>query len=138
MRESVTGHVPFEHAAKQVLATYLQSVSQGDLATWISLWDEEGIQLPPGSPMRVGRAAIEQALARDFASFVYYDSAYGSISTLVDHDYGFAWGTAVYKCRARASGQVRHIDMKFETIFRRQADGSWKIYRDCFNSNVPS
>ena len=32
--------------------------------------------------------------------------------------------------------QVR-VDGKFLTILRCQADGTWKMYRDCFNSNLP-
>jgi ketosteroid isomerase-like protein len=28
-------------------------------------------------------------------------------------------------------------ELKALTIYRRQPDGTWKIHRDCFNSNVP-
>lgn len=27
---------------------------------------------------------------------------------------------------------------KYLTVFRKQADGSWKIFRDCFNLDVPA
>ena len=30
-----------------------------------------------------------------------------------------------------------HIIGKYLTILKKQTDGSWKIYRDCFNSDVP-
>ena len=32
-------------------------------------------------------------------------------------------------------GRVWFVDGKYLTIFKRQPDGSWKAYRDCFNSN---
>jgi ketosteroid isomerase-like protein len=37
----------------------------------------------------------------------------------------------------KAGGPESLFDGKFLTVFKRQPDGSWKIYRDCFNSNVP-
>jgi ketosteroid isomerase-like protein len=34
-------------------------------------------------------------------------------------------------------GEPIPYDGKFLTIFKRQSDGSWKIHRDIYNSNVP-
>jgi ketosteroid isomerase-like protein len=36
-----------------------------------------------------------------------------------------------------AGGKEARVDGKFLTIFKKQSDGSCKIYRDCFNSNTP-
>lgn len=127
----------FEQAVKEVFRIYMESIVEGNIDKWITVWDEDGVQLPPGSPMRVGRTAIKKAVGADLTAFVYYDPQWGSVHTFVDDEYGFAYGTASFKRRTKATGEVLTIDLKFETIFRRQADGSWKIYRDCFNSNVP-
>jgi ketosteroid isomerase-like protein len=37
----------------------------------------------------------------------------------------------------KAGGAQIPIDGKFLTILARQPDGSWKIWRDIFNSNQP-
>jgi len=37
----------------------------------------------------------------------------------------------------KAGGKTIKLDGKYLTILERQADGSWKIAIDCFNSNVP-
>ena len=53
-------------------------------------------------------------------------------------DLAFARGT--YKATLtpkQGSGRIP-IDGKYMTILVRQPDGSWKIHRDIFNSNVPA
>jgi ketosteroid isomerase-like protein len=37
----------------------------------------------------------------------------------------------------KKTGKKTVVDAKNLAIFKRQPDGSWKIYRDCFNSNLP-
>ena len=37
----------------------------------------------------------------------------------------------------KAGGEPLYMDSKDLSIMERQADGSWKIYWDIFNSNVP-
>ena len=50
-------------------------------------------------------------------------------------DFGYVRGT--YSCLMIpwASGDTTRFGGKVLSILRRQSDGSWKIYRDCFNSN---
>jgi ketosteroid isomerase-like protein len=45
--------------------------------------------------------------------------------------------SAIYTFVPRSGGGELKGDGKYETIFKRQADGTWKIFRDCFNSNLP-
>ena len=52
-------------------------------------------------------------------------------------DWGFARGTYTSSAKPKAGGGNRLVDGKFLTIFKRQPDSSWKIFRDCYNSNVP-
>ena len=51
--------------------------------------------------------------------------------------WAYSRGTFTQDLTAKATGQTVHVDGKFLTIFRKQPSGAWKIYRDCFNSNVP-
>jgi ketosteroid isomerase-like protein len=39
--------------------------------------------------------------------------------------------------KPQAGGPEAAINGKYLTVFKKQSDGSWKIYRDCFNSNTP-
>jgi ketosteroid isomerase-like protein len=52
-------------------------------------------------------------------------------------NFGFARGTYSALLVPKAGGEEIPIDGKYLTIFKKQADGTWKIYRDAFNSSVP-
>ncbi|HUX21846.1 MAG TPA: hypothetical protein VMW69_11450 [Spirochaetia bacterium] len=49
-------------ALTQAFETYSASVVAGDPDRWITLWDEQGVRLPPDAPMAVGRDAILQSV----------------------------------------------------------------------------
>jgi ketosteroid isomerase-like protein len=54
----------------------------------------------------------------------------------VSGDLAFARGTYAATVTPKAGGEETFIDGKYMTILKRQTDGSWKIHRDIFNSNV--
>ena len=41
---------------------YAAAANDGDLARWISLWSEDGIQMVPGAPRRVGKEQIRREM----------------------------------------------------------------------------
>lgn len=50
-----------EKAIVAIFDDYSRTLKAGDAKGWLALWDENGIQLPPDEPMRVGKAAIAAA-----------------------------------------------------------------------------
>ena len=56
--------------------------------------------------------------------------------TEVSGDWAFSRGSWTSTLTPKGEGAAFLIDGKFMTILRRQADGSWKLYRDIFNSNT--
>ena len=51
--------IPGEAAViRAVFERYAACVGCYDADGWMALWDEEGVQLPPNCPMRVGKSAI--------------------------------------------------------------------------------
>ena len=52
-------------------------------------------------------------------------------------DWAYAKGTYLQTITPRAGGPTTKVDGKWLDILKRQPDGSWKLYLDCFNSNVP-
>jgi ketosteroid isomerase-like protein len=105
-----------------------------DPARWLALWDENGVQLPPGAPAR-GKAVLDGIVPKGFVpGSVELMNIYPE-EIVVAGDWAYSRGT--YDSARTVEGKKMTVDGKFLTIFRRQADGSWKIFRDCFNSNVP-
>lgn len=86
----------------------------GDADAWLALWDEGGVP-------------------KAFAAMPASAMEISPVETVVMGDWAFSRGT--YTADLTSGGNAVHVDGKFMTIFRRQDDGSWKIYRDIFNSN---
>ena len=105
-----------------------------DSEFWLSLWDEEGIQMPPGAPAR-GKDILDKVIPDAFAS--------GSVSSMniypeeINVAGSWAYSRGTYDSERVVEGKTVRVDGKFLTILKRQPDGTWRIYRDCFNSNVP-
>ena len=114
-----------ENAILEIWSTYSAARVAGDAETWLGLWDEEGIRMPPGVP------------AVDFASFApgtpeRFANPPASMEikpeeVVVTGDWAYSRGTFTVNDA---------VEGKFLTIFRRQDDGSWRIYRDAFNMNA--
>jgi ketosteroid isomerase-like protein len=124
----------FHAVVEQTWEKYSAAINAGDADAWITLWDENGVQMPPDTPWRTGKQAIDAAhrqgsALQDFT--IYLDE------TVAAGGYGYARGTYSFVIPASADSPRLKFEGKYLTIYKRQADGSWKIYRDCFNFNGP-
>lgn len=92
--------------------------------------------LAPDQPAVVGKEAVRE----------YYRAFYGAFTIEMRHEpvethavgdlvvnRGDGHGTVTPK----AGGQPMPFNNKYLMVFRRQADGSLKVWRAAFNSNVP-
>jgi uncharacterized protein (TIGR02246 family) len=119
-----------------IWSEYTASIGQGDAERWVELWVEDGIQMPPGQPAVVGKDNI---LARRSAASETFDMSMSITNEEVVADGNLAFARGVYEATLtpKAGGEDVEVDGKFLTILQKQPDGTWKIYRDCFNSNGP-
>ncbi len=123
-------------AIKEVLPQYAVAVNTGDFDLWISLWADDGVQMPPGAPARIGKEQIGEAVKpafdkmnRDITIHIKEAKVYG--------DLGLTRCTYTLKMTPKAGGETITLpEGKALTLYERQSDGSWKIIYDCFNSNA--
>jgi len=126
-------------AISQIWMNYSAAVETGDAAAWLSQYDKEGVQLRPDAPART-KAELDAQVPGAFKARNTANDVKMSINPLeiiVTGPWAYSRGVYTQDFTNKSSGQATHFDGKFLTIFRLQGDGSWKIYRDCFNSNVP-
>jgi uncharacterized protein (TIGR02246 family) len=125
-------------ALKEVLNQYAVAINSGDFDLWISLWADDPIRMPPNAPANFGKEQIEKAVRPAFDAFdsdmtIHIEEAkvYGEL--------GLTRASYTLEMTPKAGGDeiVLEPDGKALTLYERQADGSWKIVYDCFNSNVP-
>jgi len=102
---------------------------KGDLA----LYTEDAIQLPPNQAALQGKAAI-QAWYEAFPPF----SNFQEQSLEIEGQADLAYERGTYSMTVTPPGAAPIEDRgKYLTIYRKQADGSWKIARVMFNSDLP-
>jgi len=127
----------FRAAVQDTWDKYSAAMNTEDSDLWISLWDENGIQMPPNAPVVVGKPAIETGIRASHQALDFEKFTINLEEVKVAGDWGFARGMYFLFATPKAGGETAFLDGKYLTIFKRQPDGCWKIFRDCFNSNVP-
>ena len=137
-KRRMTGNESDVYAIKGVLVQYAETVRAGDFERWLSLWADDGVQMPPEAPTRVGKDAIRVGMKPAF------DAMDLSI-TIHDIEDAQTWGDrGLTRCRyslaltPKSGGDTINAmpDGKALTLYERQSDGSWKIVYDCFNSSA--
>ena len=123
-------------AAESIYARYAATLGAGNADAWAELWADDGVQLPPDAPPVVGKSQIREKLRGVLDAF-RFDMQIRTEEARSAGGWASARGTYTATLTPKRGGDPVPIDGKFLTIFARQPDGSWKIYRDIFNSNVP-
>jgi ketosteroid isomerase-like protein len=113
-----------EEEILKIWSTYTEARVSGDAETWLGLWDEEGMRLPPGAPA-VDFATFAPGTAERFAN-PPSSMVINSEEIVVTDDWAYSRGNFTVNDA---------LEGKFLTIFRKQDDGSWRIFRDAFNFN---
>lgn len=116
---------------------YGASLEAGDAERWIQLWTEDGVQSPPGAPPNVGRDAILSYISGAMGVFGFADMQIDVDEVLVAGDLAIARGMYTVTYVPHDGSDPIPVDGKYTTTFQRQDDGSYKLFRDIFNSNVP-
>ena len=125
-------------AVKEMLNQYAVACNTGDFDQWISLWTDDGVQMPPDTPARIGKEQIRDGMKPIFDQFILkidIDIA----EAKVYGDLGLTRCTYTLDITSKAGGETINAmrDGKALTLYERQSDGSWKIAFDCYNSNMP-
>ena len=126
------------NALKEVLNQYAIGCNTGDFDLWISLWADDGVQMPPGAPTRVGKEQIRAAMQPAFDQMDLDIALQGIQEAKVYGDLGLTRCTYTLKMTPKTGGETINAmpDGKALTLYAKQSDGSWKIVYDCFNSNL--
>ena len=114
---------------------YCASLNAGDLDRWLLLWTEDGVQMPPDEPPAIGTDRIRDR-NQGFLDLFEFDISITNEELETAGDWAYARGVFQATLTPKQEGDTVEVDGKFMTILRRQPDGSLKIHRDIFNSNV--
>ena len=110
-----------------------------DSAVLLSLWDDDGIALPPGEEPIVGKAALRawlQGSAEPDYRVTEYVHDFQERKLL--GDWAFEWGTYTSAAEPLSEGEPIRATGKLLRILRRQTDGTWKVARAIWNHDPKS
>jgi len=127
-------------AVREVLNQYAVAVNNGDFELWMSLWADDGTQMPPDAPVSIGKEQIRKAVEPDFTEMIMEMAILSIEDARVHGDLGLTRCRYTLKATPRAGGETVNAmpDGKALTLYERQSDGCWKIVYDCYNSSVPA
>jgi ketosteroid isomerase-like protein len=82
-------------------------------------------------PTIYGKSAIGNMKRKMFQTWTFESWDVEIDEIQLAGDLGYARGTYIVNLKSKAKSNSSILEGTFLTIFKKQADGSWKIYRDC-------
>jgi uncharacterized protein (TIGR02246 family) len=119
-------------AINEIWNQYATAMNTGDFDLWISLWEDDGIQMPPDAPAVFGKEQIRIVNEKKFEPFEV-NVTINNEEVQIEGDLAFSRGTGTISLTPKAGGETISMIGKYLTILKKQKDGFWKIYCDCFN-----
>jgi ketosteroid isomerase-like protein len=127
-----------ERKVRETDMAWAKAAGAKDLERVLAFFADGASELAPNTPIATGRDALRKVWAGYFATPGF---SIGWQPTKVEvsrgADLGYSLGT--YTLTAPdPSGKPVTDRGKYVTIWKKQADGSWKVIADVFNSDLPA
>jgi ketosteroid isomerase-like protein len=120
---------------EQAAVRFSEAFNRGDTPALAAMYDTGGVVFAPNAPPMRGRQNIEAfwAGARQ-QGFKTLNLIVDSVEPIGNH----AIELGRYMLVIQPAGQPETTDRgKYMVVWKRQPDGSWKLYRDMFNTSMP-
>ena len=98
-------------AVNDIWKEYSASLNAGDIDRWLSLWAEDGVQMPPGEPSVVGKKRI-RVRNQGFLDRFTFDMSITNEEVGVAGDWAYARGTYAATLSPKQGGDPVLIDGK--------------------------
>ena len=116
---------------------FARAVASRDMDRFLDFWVDDGAVFPPGAPIANGKVAIRAewgALLSDQDASLAWTPARAEVAR--SGDLGYTWGTYVLT-RTRDGKETTRRTGKYLTIWRRGADGTWRVAADIGSPDPP-
>ena len=123
-------------ALRETLESYVRYLNEGKFEEWLSLWEEDGVQMMAFVPAVEGKEEIKKVMQPIFERYSVELNIINIQDVLAYDDYGVTRCTYSMKLTDENGRRAPGIpDGKTLTLYKRQPDGMWKIHYDCSNAN---
>ena len=126
-------------AIRDVEAAWVQAFTTKDVEKAAAFYTDDASVFLPGAPIITGIPAIKAALKPMIADRNFsLTFAADKVDVAKSGDLGYSQG-AYTMTYSSSTGKKKMAEKgKYVTIFRKQADGSWKNVADIFNADAPA
>jgi uncharacterized protein (TIGR02246 family) len=121
-------------AIRAASAASTEAAGRKDLAAWFAILADDAVLMPANAPAIVGRAAVEAHL-RGFPPFK--DLRVEPLEIEGRGDLAYVRGRYSIVV-VPPGGPEQRDEGKYIEIWRKQADGTWKLTRDISTSDLPA
>jgi ketosteroid isomerase-like protein len=108
--------------------------SAKDLGKSVAACDDQASLLWPNTPVVLGKKAIAKAILDDFSTG---DLTWRPNAAGVAHSGDIGYTTGVYESKLKGNAGGAVDNGKYLTLWKREANGGWKVLFDTFNSDRP-
>lgn len=125
-------------AIADAYARFAPAVEKGDTAVMMSLYADDAVVMVANVPAWKGRAAISQAFGGMLKEVMVMGPKFVTDDVIVTDDIAVETGRYEWMIHPKDGGAAMTDKGKYITVWKRQADGSWKIIRDINNTDLPA
>jgi len=108
-------------------AAFVAAYKNGDARAFAAIFDDAGALLEKGGETIVGRAGIEKGMAKRFQTGRMEEGTITTTDIFVFGDLAYETGRYDFVFRKAVT---EHRTGRYVEVWKRQADGEWKMYRD--------
>jgi uncharacterized protein (TIGR02246 family) len=128
-----------EKAIRDSIDSSTSALAGRDLDKFVAFYADDASVFVPGIPMVNGVPAIKEAMKESFTDPNFTIAIQTTkVEVSKASDYAYAQGTFAQKATDPKTKKVVAENGKWVTVFKKQADGSWKAVADIFNSDGPA
>lgn len=117
-------------------ARQVDAILKGDVQAAAANYADDAIFMNPGAPAAQGKAALVAVFDGMLQSTTISDVRMRTNDVVVSGDLAVEYGSYAWTLTPKG-GKAMPDSGKYMTVWRKQADGSWRIIRDINNSDVP-
>jgi uncharacterized protein (TIGR02246 family) len=126
-----------ERAIRSALSSYEDALNASDTEAVMPLYAEDGVFMPPNNPSAVGKAAVRQAYDAVFKSITLKVKFTVAELITMSPEWAFVRTNSAGTNKINATGAVSPEGNQELFIFKKGADGKWRIARYSFSTTNP-
>jgi len=120
----------FRAAVEEIFEKRDASCLKPNLVGYVSIWDENAIRILSYNSTVFGISAIRDYQRKSFQNWLFQEIDTNIEEVHLAGDFGWAHGTYWVQIKSKAGRNWFINKGTIVTIFKKQDDGSWKIYSD--------